>query len=476
MARWSRRGCSVVVRALEGAAIAALVGATVADCAGAAPCHFDSDCVLAYCSGGACVQDCVTDSNCPATYTCNQVGQCAAPVGDGGVPVDANPKPTDAAADSGVDAHEAGTLEVGTTDAGDAGGGADAPADTTTSDAPVDGLHAPDTGAPHTEFDLCAADTDCKAGLLCRAMYAGGSMRCTRSCTATTQCMTSTRCVAVGAEQYCVLADIGRVCTAAATCNFACLVAQQYCTMPCTSGSDCPNGYGCQAVGTPPQSVCVKAEVPCDATHTTGCIAAAACDTSATLVVAGCTLACSSAADCPQRAAGQAPWTCDGLCRRPGDVVGPVGQGAAAEYACNAGGTVLNMCNDAQHMDFAAFTVPAAPAVSCTATMTTTGQAGDDCVDSCLYQGGCAFGYACDAFGSIPAAPGARIGLCIPALGGGEIGASCATDADCFFGYCNSVAKTCSRDCTADGLCTTGSSCVASGTLPVQGLPFRRCQ
>ena len=124
-------------------------------------------------------------------------------------------------------------------------------------------------------------------------------------------------------------------------------------------------------------------------------------------------------------------------------------------------------------MDFTTFTIPAAPAVSCSATTTTNGTAGDSCVDSCLYQGTCAFGYACTAVGSVGSD---RIGLCLPALSGGGIGASCATDGDCFFGYCNRTAGTCSRDCTADGLCTTGSSCVADGSTPVEGLPWKRCQ
>ena len=430
-----RRVAALLAAALSGV----LLSGTLADCAGEAPCRFDSDCVQSYCSNGTCVQDCATAADCPTGYACNQVAQCQANTGDGAAPgVDARADhhaSTDAAADAPASSRDAAPpRETGAADTGhdamklpDGAGHPDA----------LMHIDAADASGPRkTVFDLCASDSECTSPLLCRAMYVGGAARCTPPCTTTDECMESTRCVTVGSEEYCVLSDIGRTCTAATTCNFACLTAQEYCTMPCTTGSDCPNGYGCQAVGTPPQSVCVKAEAPCSATDTSACIAAAACDTSATLVVAGCTLACTTAADCPQRAAGLQPWTCDGLCRRPPDVFGPLQQGATpAQYACDSADVVVNVCNDAEHIDFASFTIPAAPAVSCTATTTTSGAAGDSCLDSCLYQGGCAFGFACSAVGSVGA--DSRIGLCLPALSGGEIGAACSADGDCFFGYCD---------------------------------------
>jgi hypothetical protein len=221
-------------------------------------------------------------------------------------------------------------------------------------------------------------------------------------------------------------------------------------------------------------TVCVKAEVPCDTSDATGCIAPAACDVSPALVVGGCTLVCTTAADCPQRAAGLSPWTCDsgGICRRPADVFGPLQGGATpAQYACNAQGAEVNVCNDGQHIDFEAFDIPPAPAVSCTATMTTAGIPTDSCVDSCRYQGGCAFGFACVAVGNIG---NGRIGLCLP-TGGGEVGSPCQHDSECVFGYCRS-GGTCSRDCTADGVCPSGSTCVAGGGPPVESQAFRRCQ
>jgi hypothetical protein len=296
--------------------------------------------------------------------------------------------------------------------------------------------------------------------------------RCTKSCAASADCMTGTRCTAVGAESYCVVSDVGRACAAAGSCNFACLTAQGYCTEKCQTGSDCPNGYGCQAVGAPAINVCVKAEAPCGPADTAACIAASACDTGAANIVAGCTLACGSAADCPQRALGLAPWTRNGVCGRPADVYGPLSTGERASYACNASSTVVNVCNDGQHIDFGSFTIPTPPVFACGGAMTTDGALGDTCVDSCRYQGGCTHGYGCTAVGSVS---GGRIGLCLPA-GTGEVGAPCSSDGACAFAYCNRTSGKCSRDCSADGLCPTGSTCKAGGGPPVEGLPFRRCE
>jgi hypothetical protein len=453
------------------ALLAVSLSGTVSSCAGQAACEYNSDCFQSYCSAGVCKKDCINASiDCPRGYICTQTAQCEPPydAGPDGAPPDAN-MPLDASHEDVSSQHDAGHGS-----GHDAGHDGSMSSEASAGDAGMHDALTVDSGPLKTELDLCASDSECHPSLVCRALYVGGATRCTRTCTATPDCMEGTACIQVGSEQYCVLQDTGRVCTVASTCNFACLTAQQYCTMPCASGSDCPNGYGCQAVGMPAQSVCVKAEVSCGAGDTSGCIAAAACDTSATLVVAGCTLACSDASFCPQRAEGLNPWTCDGLCRRPADVFGPVQQGAGAQYACDSSDVVVNVCNDAQHIDFTAFTIPNPPAVSCSATMTTAGVAGDSCVDSCLYQGGCAFGYLCNAVGSLGSS--SRIGLCLPALSGGEVGASCTTDGDCFFGYCASTTSKCSRDCTDDGVCPTGSTCLPSGSIPVEGLTFKICQ
>ena len=58
------------------------------------------------------------------------------------------------------------------------------------------------------------------------------------------------------------------------------------------------------------------------------------------------------------------PWTCDGggICRRPGDVYGPLPGGyTPTEWHCDASQNPAVLCNDAQHMNFTQFTVPAAP-------------------------------------------------------------------------------------------------------------------
>ncbi|MBX3188922.1 MAG: hypothetical protein KF819_18020 [Labilithrix sp.] len=425
---------------------AAILGLGVAlfsasSCAGKGDCRYNSDCTGAYCFEGTCKKDCVDATvDCPRGYTCNAVAQCEPPVGDGGT-------------------NDGATSDGATND----GAGSDG--------ATSDGSTA-DGGTPKRLLDRCANDGDC-ASNLCRAWSRGAASRCTKTCATDGDCMTGTRCTAVGAETYCVASDVGRACTAATDCNFACLLAQQYCTAKCVTGADCPNGYGCQPVGSPATNVCVKASAYCDGADTSSCIAPAACDSSAALLVTSCTLACNSVADCPVRAIGLPAWTCDGLCRRPADVYGPLAGGERASYACNAAQTVVTVCNDAQHMDFGAFTVPAPPAVDCMAPMTTDGPVTDRCVDSCRYRGGCAQGFACTAVGSVG---GGRIGLCLPALGPGEVGAPCSTDSACFFGYCNRTTNKCSRDCTADGLCPAGSTCNAGGTPVVEGMAFRRCE
>jgi hypothetical protein len=465
MARTRARGPSFLVIV----SLAYTVGAILSSCAGEAPCEYNSDCFQSYCDNGVCKKACVdAELDCPHGYICNQVAQCEAPF-DGGVVPEGGRAPETGAHETGASHPETGTSHDGGIQPHDTGVDVAVPHDSGQDVA----LKEAEAGASKTELDLCSSDAECKTGL-CTAMYVGGQTRCTRGCSSNSDCMTNTRCVTIGANQLCVMSDIGRSCTTAASCNFACLTSQQYCTMPCTTGSDCPNGYGCEPVGDPAQNVCVKAEATCSSTDTSSCIASAACDM--TILVSGCTLACNTASDCPQRAAGFAPWTCNGLCVRPPDVYGPLPQGSTpAQYACNGSGTVVNLCNDAQHIDFTAFDIPPPPTVDCSSATTTAGIATDSCVDSCLYQGTCIHGYACVALGSVSNGT-ARIGLCLPALGGGEIGASCANDSECFFGYCSATTSLCTRDCSADGLCTTGSTCVVDGNIPVEGMPFKRCQ
>jgi hypothetical protein len=213
-------------------------------------------------------------------------------------------------------------------------------------------------------------------------------------------------------------------------------------------------------------NVCVKAAAHCSTypgdVGTGACLVPAACDESSpSLIVGGCTLACNTSNDCPRRAAGFAPWSCNqGLCRRPADVAGPLAGGEPAEYYCNGANQVVNLCSDAQHIDFDSFAIPAPPYVDCSSGMSSPGYPGDSCVDSCRYQGGCAFGYTCTALAGLNATT--RIGLCLPS-GSGEVGASCQKNRDCAFSYCMANGK-CSRDCTDDNLCPTGSACIPYGS------------
>lgn len=416
------------------------------------PCEINSDCEVGFYCGdlGKCFRECRDpERDCLEGQVCNSNGRCE-DAGAGGAGATSS--------SSGSTSTSSSSTTTATTST----------ASTTT----VTATSSSTGGAAAGELDLCASDGDCGGGLHCRQLSKGGAMRCTRACASTSQCPSGLRCDDPGdGLSVCLASDIGRTCSTGADCHFACIPGPQTCTEPCASGSDCPNGYGCMEFGG--QKVCAKAEAYCDSGDSSACVVPAACDLSPNMILGGCTTVCNTAADCPRRANGFAPWTCDGICRRPGDVYGPLGNGyKPAQYYCNASSQVVNLCNDAQHIDFDAFTIPPNPPVNCTSGVTTDGGPTDSCVDSCRYQGGCSAGFACTAVGNLS---GQRIGLCLP-TGFQEVGASCTHDRDCAFGYCSQ--NKCSRDCTADGLCPTGSSCTAVGGVAptVEGQPFRRCQ
>jgi len=416
-------------------------------------CERNSDCKDAYCDAGECKRDCLDpELDCPKGHICNAVAQCELAEGGGGSGASSSGGSGAVSTVGGGGAGNAGADSVG---GGGAGGGG-----------------AGGGGGLLGELTLCNVDGDCDPSLVCRQMDPGGVKRCASTCASDAACPSGFRCIELGGTTYCAASDVGRACTLASQCNFACLVNEQYCTAACTSGSDCPNGYGCMAVGSPAVSVCIKASAICTPADTSACIAPSACDLGANMIVGGCTLACNSAADCPRRAAGLAPWSCpDGICRRPGDVYGPLEGGfAPTQWACNAASQVVNLCNDAQHINFASFTIPAPPVVDCASPVTTDGLPGDACVDSCRYQGACEQGFGCTAVGSVAAE---RIGLCLPS-GLGEVGNACSKHGDCAFSYCSS--GVCSRDCTSDGVCPTGSQCVAGGAPTVEGASFMRCE
>lgn len=429
-----------------------ILGVAVTDsgCARATPCEINSDCIEGVCISGTCKRECADSArDCEVGFKC-QVGQCV-PDGQGG-----------------GGAGPGGTAGAGGSPGG-AGGGTTSSTTTTTSSTTTSGTGG---AAGKGELDPCGSDAECGAALSCESMWKGGPKRCTRACVADSGCPSGLRCTSTGAGQSCTMSDVGKTCAAASACNFACLQGPNYCTAACTSGADCPNGYGCMAIGNPPTKVCIKAEAYCDAGNTAACVVPAACDTTS-LIVGACTLGCNTGADCPQRASLLEPWSCNGgLCERPSDVFGPLPGGSTpTQWHCDQNGNPVNLCNDAQHMDFQAFSIPSPPAVNCASPVTFDGAAGDACVDSCRYQGACAFGFACTAVGNVG---GSRIGLCLP-VGNGEVGAPCANDTQCAFAYCNQ--GKCTRDCTDDGVCPSNSTCTAvGGPAPtVEGLPFRRC-
>jgi hypothetical protein len=275
--------------------------------------------------------------------------------------------------------------------------------------------------------------------------------------------MAGTRCN----QGFCLAEDTGRACTQAANpCNGYC-VNDLHCTSKCTTGADCPNGYGCMPFGG--QRVCIRAEALCDQSDISQC--ASACNTNQGLLT-GCTTACTTAADCPQRASVLAPWTCEsGFCSRPGDVYGPLPTGyRPAEYYCNAQGTVVNLCEDGFSYDFVSDTSPTPPAVNCGSGTSQAGAATDSCVDTCRYQGGCPSGFNCVGLGN---GGSVRFAICVPG-GAGEVGAPCTHNVQCAFGYCTQ--NKCSRDCTADGVCPGGMQCVAGNPPAIDGQTFRFCQ
>ncbi len=460
-------------------------------------CERNSDCDAGYCLESKCRRDCVDAAlDCPKGYACSAIGKCefggagasgasttggaaGALAGTGGVTTGGvsgkGGAGASGSAQAGAAQGGAGSSQGGAGSSQAGAGSSQAGAGSSQAGASGDpfgggGAAGAATGAA-IELDRCDSDTDCASGLVCRADAKGAIARCTRTCSSNADCFGGRRCELIDGVKACVMGDVGRPCAAPSDCNFGCLLVPKTCTTPCATGADCPNGFACQAVGAPATRVCVKLSEACDA-DASACVVPAACDTKAPLIVNSCTSACDTAGDCPVRAAGLPAWTCDGTCRRPPDVLGPLAGGTyPTQWACGPGGVPVNLCGDGQHLDFEAFDIPAPPSVDCNKPTTTSGKDSDACVDSCRYKGGCGVGFACTAVGSVASS---RIGLCLP-TGGDPTGSPCKSGLTCEFGYCT-AAGACSRDCTADGLCPTGTACVAGGGPPVEGMPFRRCQ
>jgi hypothetical protein len=310
------------------------------------------------------------------------------------------------------------------------------------------------------EFDDCESDEDCAAPRVCRAMNLGATAkRCTRPCSTTSECMTGTRCnLGTG---HCAFEDNGKPCQGPGICAEACL-GQGYCTSLCASGFECPGGWGCVPTSSG-NKACVRLDQECDATSYSACLSQEHCDEQ-TLLAGGCTIQCDSADDCPQRAIGLPAWRCEeGACTRPDKVRGAIPKGETTAWACDASNEVVNLCADGLTLD-------SPPTLSCPGSqpLSTTGP----CFQSCRYDGGCGFGWACVGVGIFDAS-GQRFGLCMR-TGPAELGEACTRNEDCVFGLCHD--EICSRDCTVDDVCPRGFNCVAGGASDVEGNPFMLCE
>lgn len=438
-------------------AAAGLVGSGDFGCATTPPCELNSDCTEGSCKNGECIVECREDTDCNPDCSCDVLlARC-----------DCASLTSTTLATSGSGANSStGTGGASNSSSANSGGNT-ATSSNTVTNGPGTVSSSSGSASMLSEFELCTGDSDCTSGLSCKSMDKTGKKRCTRSCSSHDNCMADTRCTG----GFCLHSDIGRPCSSPNSCNADCLlVTPGYCTDACNGGLDCPNGYGCMGVGSPPKKVCVKAEAYCNTGDTAACLGSSFCDTTQQMIVPGCTTSCTTAAECPQRALALPQWTCDGLlCRRPNDIQGSLEGGyLPAPYYCDNSNQAINMCGDGLHMNFNDFSIPSPP--GCTPNTLVNGQANDACLNSCRYKGGCAYGFACVGLGDLG---NQRIGLCMP-RGLSEPGGACSKNGDCAFGYCNQ--GTCSRDCSRDGLCVGSQSCVAAGGPSIEGLSFQRCQ
>jgi hypothetical protein len=443
----TRVGASVLAAGLAAVMAAVLAQAS---CAGPKACERNSDCDNAYCDHGECKRDCiVADVDCPPGYICNQVAQCALPL-EAGLP-DGN-----ASGGAGGSAGSSGSGGYGGGAGGSAGSGGYGGVGGSTAGGGYSGGGGSGASGLH-EFDRCQSDTDCASPLVCREMIKGAPMRCTRTCSTSSECMTGTRCTY--GTGFCAFDDDGKVCGGSGQCVDAC-AALGYCTSICTTALDCPGGWGCvDAAGG--QRACVRLDQLCSSTNYSACLSAAHCDEQ-TLLVSGCTIQCKSVNDCPVRASGLPPWHCQqNVCYRPDDVWGPLPKGDTTQWACEPyNNSVVNLCGDGLTFD-------TAPSLSC--PVSTSVPTSGPCVQSCRYRGGCGYGWACVGVASVGSN---RIGICVQ-TGFGEVGDACTRGEDCLFGLCQG--NKCSRDCTADGVCPSGFSCVAAGGPTIDGMAWRVC-
>jgi hypothetical protein len=394
-------------------------------------CSLNSDCPEhSSCIMNQCISRCGADRDCPAGQSCNINGMCVAGATDAGadvIAIDVADVPMD-------------TFRVDTP----------MPIDTVMppndTPMPVDTVMPPnDTpmpvdvpmGGTRGYLDSCANDADCMSGM-CTAT---APHFCTRACSVASDCADGQIC----AGGRCQLDDTGTPgcnTSTGAPCLQYCYGGSSatHCTHECTSTAQCPAGYACAPAGG--IHVCVQVEIPCSGP--TDCPSGLGfCGAGGV----GCTANCVTAADCPRRLPGLAPYTCESVsgqmvCVPPSSVQGSGGIGATCSLdmpeACRS-----EACDD----------VTSPPT----------------CNEGCTANGGCGPGHGCS-----PEVSGAVIYFVCLAAGRAWVNESCARSSDCYTALCD-TSNYCSKLCS-DGLCPSGMTCEDAGASAADGTRIRLCR
>lgn len=319
--------------------------------------------------------------------------------------------------DAAVD--DAGPLDGGPADGGGPGdAGLDLGVDGGSPD-----MGGTDSGVPGSYLDRCNVPGECESN---RCIDDRGPTRfCTATCVTNGDCASDHLCDA----GQCVPNDVGGLCDEAADCvtnlcagNPATGVGE--CTRTCTSAGDCPAGFACSNAGG--TFVCVDIERPCAQCSTGVCL------NDLGQGMRGCTTTCRGPADCPRSLPGL-EYTCSGgYCIPSSFVLGPDSMGSTCRFSGTA-----NLCRSGVCVD------------------------GDDgsqtCTQVCNERGTCGEGFACVPSGD---GSGGTVFVCQDA-GTIDLGQPCTLGTQCVSGICDTTRNTCSRLCTDDRICPTGTRCVA---------------
>ncbi len=315
------------------------------------------------------------------------------------------------APDLGTDAGspDAGPIDGGGTDLGVDGG-------------PVD-MGTPDSGVLGAYLDRCNVPGECESS---RCIDDRGPTRfCTRTCLTNGDCASDHLCDA----GQCVPNDVGGLCDEAADCvtnlcagNPATGVGE--CTRTCTNAGDCPAGFACSNAGG--TFVCVDIERPCAQCSTGICL------NDLGQGMRGCTTTCRGPADCPRSLPGL-EYTCSGgHCIPSTFVLGPDSMGSTCRFSGDANLCRSGVCVDAD--DGSQF-----------------------CTQVCNERGTCGEGFACVPSGD---GGGGTVFVCQDA-GTIDLGQPCTLSTQCVSGICDTTRNVCTRLCTDDRICPTGTRCVA---------------